>query len=57
MISGYISVTVLVEGEEKWLSNLEKKLSASPNSSTDAEEISEELDVSFFNSVLGCNFC
>jgi hypothetical protein len=36
-----------MEGEEKWLSNLEKTLAdGEKKGSTDAEEISEELDVS-----------
>ena len=32
--------------ENKWLDNIDRKLSEPPRASVDAEEISEELDVS-----------
>jgi hypothetical protein len=39
--------SALVAQERDWLDKLEKRLRKSPKSAADAEEISEELDVSF----------
>lgn len=37
---------VLINEESFWLDQLEKKLGEAPKATVDAEEISEELDVS-----------
>jgi hypothetical protein len=39
-------ISALVAQEMDWLDKLEKRLRKSPKSAADAEEISEELDVS-----------
>lgn len=39
-------VTVLMAQETDWMDKLEKRLRRSPKMAADAEEISEELDVS-----------
>jgi len=42
-----VIASALVAQERDWLDKLEKRLRKSPKSAADAEEISEELDVSF----------
>ena len=45
-----VSFSALVAQEMDWLDKLEKRLRKSPKAAADAEEISEELDVSFLSS-------
>jgi hypothetical protein len=40
--------TAVLHDETRWLDQLEKKLSVGPRPTGDAEELSEELDVSAF---------
>lgn len=42
----FFCISALVAQENDWLDKLEKRLRKSPKSAADAEEISEELDVS-----------
>ena len=42
----FVVSTELIQSEREWLENLEKKLNEGSKTSMDAEEISEELDVS-----------
>ena len=43
----FVCPSVLLGEEYKWLDSLDSKLSEGPKASVDAEEISEELDVSY----------
>lgn len=48
----YGEFRALVAQESDWLDKLDKRLKKSPKTAADAEEISEELDVSINHSVL-----
>lgn len=39
--------SVLLEEEKKWLTSLDKKIAEPPKTAGDAEEVSEDLDVSY----------